>query len=235
MSQRQPPVSSLPLEFSLTSSLLPLCLNQGLIMPSDSCLTPTAILISNPANDGLKIFKEECRKNRHTLRKALSKDGWKCEEISNSSANGTMDELRKTLGGMNNYKGTVMIYFIGCTRVIMDCNYFSVALDDPFRPGVPLQWCLDLMCEKLQGPKFLIVDDLNTCTSELAPMTAPFDVMIRLPNAGQNSRQYPEGSSFTSNLAQLLETNSDRLPLKEMVKRAGSSERHRLSSGLLSS
>ena len=40
------------------------------------------------------------------------------EEISNSSANGTMDELRKTLGGMNNYKGTVMIYFIGCTRVV---------------------------------------------------------------------------------------------------------------------
>ena len=29
LSQRQPPVSSLPLEFSLTSSLLPLCLNQG--------------------------------------------------------------------------------------------------------------------------------------------------------------------------------------------------------------
>ncbi|XP_015773272.1 PREDICTED: uncharacterized protein LOC107351491 isoform X1 [Acropora digitifera] len=154
LSQRQPPVSSLPLEFSLTSSLLPLCLNQGLIMPSDSCLTSTAILISNPANDGLKIFKEECRKNRVTLKKALLKDGWNCEEISNSSANGTMDELRKTLGGINNYKGTVMIYFIGCTRVVMDCNYFSVALDDPFRPGVPLQWCLDLMCEKLQGVSF---------------------------------------------------------------------------------
>ena len=29
LSQRQPRVSSLPLEFSLTSSLLPLCLNQG--------------------------------------------------------------------------------------------------------------------------------------------------------------------------------------------------------------
>ena len=47
-------------------------------MPSDSCLTSTAILISNPANDGLKIFKEECRKNRLTLKKALLKDGWNC-------------------------------------------------------------------------------------------------------------------------------------------------------------
>ena len=37
---------------------------------------------------------------------------------------------------------------------IMDCNYFSVAFDDPFRSGVPLQWCLDLMCEKLQGVSF---------------------------------------------------------------------------------
>lgn len=50
-------------------------------MPSDSRLTPTAILISNPANDGLKIFKEECRKNRHTLRKALLKDGWNCGTV----------------------------------------------------------------------------------------------------------------------------------------------------------
>lgn len=29
LSKRQPGVSSLPVEFSLTSSLLPLCLNQG--------------------------------------------------------------------------------------------------------------------------------------------------------------------------------------------------------------
>ena len=43
------------------------------------------------------------------------------DEISNSSANGTMDELRKILGRMNNYKGTVMIYFIGCTRVVRLC------------------------------------------------------------------------------------------------------------------
>ena len=37
---------------------------------------------------------------------------------------------------------------------IMDCNYFSVAFTDQFRSGVPLQWCLDLMCEKLQGVSF---------------------------------------------------------------------------------
>ena len=47
-------------------------------MPSNSCLTSTAILISNPANDGPKIINEECRKNLHTLKMALSKGGWKC-------------------------------------------------------------------------------------------------------------------------------------------------------------
>ena len=47
---------------------------------------------------------------------------------------------------------TVLMVFV--VFQIMDCNYFSVALDDPFRPGVPLQWCLDLMCEKLQGVSF---------------------------------------------------------------------------------
>ena len=51
----------------------------GVLMPSDSCVTSTAILISNPANDGPKIMnKEICRKNCDTLKMALSKGGWKC-------------------------------------------------------------------------------------------------------------------------------------------------------------
>ena len=43
----------------------------------------------------------------------------------------------------------LMVFFV---FQIMDCNYF--AFDDLYRPGVPLQWCLDLMCEKLQGVSF---------------------------------------------------------------------------------
>ena len=43
------------------------------------------------------------------------------EEICEKPAKGIMDELRKTLGKMNSYKGTVMIYFIGCIREVRFC------------------------------------------------------------------------------------------------------------------
>ena len=51
----------------------------GLLMPSDSSVTSTAILVSNSTNEGLNIINsKECIKNRQTLERALLKSGWKC-------------------------------------------------------------------------------------------------------------------------------------------------------------
>ncbi|XP_068750368.1 uncharacterized protein [Montipora capricornis] len=241
LSQTQPAISSLPLEFSLTSFLIPLCFNpaaedsKGLPIPSGSDDFSAAIIISNFNYGGLNIKSDECVTD---LRMALVKAGWHCEEISDKSSKGIRDDLREALDRFSD-KGTVMLYFMGCTKVIMDYNYFfgkdfSLESEEPLRSSVSLQWSLDLMCEKLRGRKVLIVDDLNSCETELAPMISPLNVMISLPKGG-DSRPCSGDASFTSKFAQLLETKSSQLSLEEMVKKAASFDRHRLSSNLLHS
>lgn len=241
LSQKQPAISSLPLEFSLTSFLIPLCFNpaaeesKGLPIPSGNDGLSAAIIVSNKYG-GLNINTDECVTN---LKMALFNARWQCvEEICDKSSKGIMDDLREALDRFSD-KGTVMLYFMGYTKVIMDYNYFfgedfSVGSEEPLRSSVSLQWSLDLMCEKLRGRKVLIVDDLNSCTPELAPMISPLNVMISLPKGG-DSRPCSGDASFTSKFAQLLETKSSQLSLEEMVKKAASFDRHRLSSNLLHS
>ena len=61
--------------------------------------------------------------------------------------------MRPFVNGSVKLSSTVIMVFVAFQ--IMDCNYFSVKFsDDPFRSSVSLQWCLDLMCEKLQGVSF---------------------------------------------------------------------------------
>lgn len=240
--EKRPEAFSLPVEFSLSSSLLPLCLspgdNEGLQVPCFSNATCHAIIVSNSKyKHGLSIDTNQCLKDCERLRMALLKGQWECSEICNKTAKGIMDELGQTLNRLSadKKKKVVMVYFMGCTQMRLDCNYFfgkdfTVGSPDPLRSSVPLKWVLDLMCEKIKGPKILIVDDLSTNTTEgLVPMTAPLDVMISLPKGG-DSRQYD--TSFTSNFAELLKTKAGQLSLKEMIKKAASFDRHHLSSSL---
>jgi len=243
--KNQPSACGLPVEFSLTSSLLPLCVNsaednEGTQVPSLQNVTCHAIIVSNSVYDGIGIKAQQCIKDRETLRMALLKTGWKCEEICDKSAKDIKDDLRKILNRLANKKQTlVMVHFMGYTKMIMDCNYFFgkdfTVGSELLRSSVPLQWVVDLMCEKIRGPKILIVDDLNPHTTGLAEMTTPLDVMISLPKGGDPTRpQYD--TSVTSNFAHLLETRRARqLSLKEILKKAAAFDRHRLSSNLLDS
>lgn len=218
---------------------------QGLHADSSEDETFHAIIVANANYEGRTVNKKQCIKDREKLRMALLKTGWKCElEACDKPAKFIIEELRKTIDRLaDDQKRVVMVYFMGYTKMIMDVNYFfgSDFTDfsaEPLRSSVPLQWALDLMCEKLQGKKILIVDDLNTSSREgLAEMSAPLDVMISLPKGARGDSTSSGGqreASFTSNFARLLEAKAGQLPLKEMVKRAAraSFDQHRLSSNL---
>lgn len=239
---------SSPVEFSRTTSPLPICVNpedmQGLHVDSSEGTTYHAIIVANANYEGRTVDTKQCIKDREQLRMALLKNGWKCElEACDKPAKVIIEELRKAINKLaDDQKRVVMVYFMGYTKMIMDINYFfgsdfTAFAAEPLRSSVPLQWALDLMCEKLIGKKILIVDDLNTSSTEgLAEMSAPLDVMISLPKGARsdpNSSRQRE-ASFTSNFARLLEAKAGQLPLKEMVKRAAraSFDQHRLSSNL---
>lgn len=240
---------SSPVEFSLTPSPLPICVNPedmqaGLCVDSSEDVTYHVIIVANANYDGHAVDSKQCMKDREQLRMALLKTGWECElEACDKPAKDIMEGLRKVLNKLaGDQKRVVMVYFMGYTKMIMDVNYFFgsdfTAFAEPLRSSVPLQWALDLMCEKLMGKKILIVDDLNTSSREgLAEMSAPLDVMISLPSGTRsdpNASGMQREASFTSNFARLLEAKAGQLPLKEMVKRAAraSFDQHRLSSNL---
>lgn len=229
------------MEFSLTSSLLPFRLipgdSKGLLVLPTRNISCHAIIVSNSKYDGLIMNTQQCVEDREKLRMAFLKSGWCCEEICDKSAKEIKDELRKALNSLRDQNKWVMVYFMGYTTKIMDGNYFvgkdfTVGSAEPLRSSVPVQWALDLMCEKLQGRKILILDDLNTCKKGLTQMTVPLEVMVSLPKGG-DSGQDPDGASFTSNFARLLENKWGELSLEVMVQKAAVFDRHRLSSNLL--
>ncbi|XP_022792922.1 uncharacterized protein LOC111331953 [Stylophora pistillata] len=231
------------MEFSLISSPLPISINseanQEIQVCSSAEMKCHAVLVSNwDGSNAFDASANRClKKAREELRIALLKSGWECEDICDKSAEFVKESLRKTLTKLaDGVKKVVMLYFMGHTKMIMDCNYFyggdlEAFLEDPNRSGVPLQWVLDLMCEKTRGPKLLVVDDVGSNASnleELAEMSAPFDVMISLP---RNTRQ--RARSFTSNFARLLGDNSMKLSLKDKLEKAALNDPHRLNSNLL--
>lgn len=231
------------MEFSLISSPLPISINseanQEIQVCSSSEMKCHAVLVSNwDGSNAFDASANRClKKAREELRIALLKSGWECEDICGKPAEFVKESLRKILTKLaDGVKKVVMLYFMGHTKMIMDCNYFyggdlEAFLEDPHRSGVPLQWVLDLMCEKTRGPKLLVVDDVGSNASnleELAEMSAPFDVMISLP---RNTRQ--RARSFTSNFARLLGDNSMKLSLKDKLEKAALNDPHRLNSNLL--
>ncbi|CAH3023725.1 unnamed protein product [Porites evermanni] len=233
------PNCSVPIEFSLSPSLFPLRLktenNKGLHLESN--VTCHAIIVANSTYSGSGLINtNQCLKDCEKLRMALLKGQWECTEVINKTGKEIKNELRESLNKLSEDKKdrVVMVYFMGYTRKILDCNCFfgrdfTVGSPEPLRLSVPLKWVLDLMCEKLKGPKILIVDDLGTSQPEgLVPMTAPNDVLISLP---RENKPGPNEASVTTKFAGFLETKAGELSLKEMVQKA-TFDRHRLSSSL---
>lgn len=229
-------------EFALISSPLPICINseasQEIQVNFPVEMKRHAILVSNFSGPNAEASTDRClKRDREQLRMALLKSGWECEDFCDKFAKVVKENLRKTLTKLaDGEKKEVMLYFMGHTKMIMDCNYFyggdiEALLEDPYRSGVSLQWVLDLMCEKIHGPKLLVVDDVGSNPNnpeELAEMSVPFDVMISLPR-----KDRPRARSFTNNFARLLGENSTKLSLKDKLEKAAMKDPHRLNSNLL--
>ncbi|CAH3190555.1 unnamed protein product, partial [Porites evermanni] len=119
--RKKNPDCSVPIEFSLSPSLFPLCLknenSKGLHLESNT--TCHAIIVANSTYSSCGLINtNQCLKDCEKLRMALLKGQWECTEIINKRGTEITNELRESFNKLSADKKdrVVMVYFMGYTR-----------------------------------------------------------------------------------------------------------------------
>ncbi|XP_031552895.1 uncharacterized protein LOC116290055 [Actinia tenebrosa] len=210
---------SLPVEFSLSSSLLPIYLNtneddEGITIWKPDEKTPRRAIVFCDHS----LHKKTVLTSAGHLESALKQLDWQVQMCANLKPEQIKMKIRqslKRLQGMNVF----MLYFIGYVtkdkhsigQENYELNIFAHS------QKLSIQWVVNIMTEYVTGPKILVVDDPSVPVRHpLSTMTPlPQEVLTCLPN-GNRERIREEENSFTLLFAQNL-SKSRQYALKTVI------------------